>query len=1180
MSKQDHTTPAVEDVDGLLFKKIGATGGVEANESQPSAAPKRHTQIEVNELKPVAKPGGKKKKLPTVSAAPGGWSCSYASGSGKQGQDDETVSATSTSEVNSNDDALSIASRLSQLVVEQEEKLRGSSNSVGDSFNRTGATASGWCQPTGELGQRMASLFGSRAGHEQRSGLKQSHSSGDIQATGSARARNDSSQHDIERLARSTGLDPGGGQPVDDQFTSGAPAIQVDNYEERTPAAGHARPRAPPGLRTPQPVRQRTRSVVEMSGSNEVGRLPVALRRNESSSGAFLPERGDLRSLESSRAGLSRSPTPTNWNSGPAPGATRSRSNTAGADKSGQLMLNICRSAWTLSEFDKTFNKQCNEQQEQHLIHSDGGEHESAPLEMVTSGEPLNQAKYLDRKNSANLLIRASKNVLNMSHQAQAQPYACSPNGQQSQQLNGDLGAAMNQFLAKNGNQLEMASGRRPSRTHSIGSFCSSMESFRSGKIGGLLLGARRPRAGPNGKRGHALGHDDQANCCSGCCNLDTLRQHLPVLDWLPAYNLSFLWGDLMAGLAVAVLNISTSLSAAVVAETDLGAAFRSSIINTFVYALLCSSRHTSFGSWSIMSQMLLISVRRALSDELILNRINLGPSASWEPEEYEMWHMNIIVMYTFLIGLVQLVSGLLNLGNIMASFIPEALCSSMIAATAFTMAIGQLANMCGTSNKILWAIEKNTTVLWADLKNPPVDITDLFADLFRWIKQIVLLIKHYEQINLVCVCISIVSVILLALNQYFIQVQLKRIFKRNIFLPSELILLIIMIIVSYLVDLNTNYKVTTCGPIYIEFGAPSLPNLRLFRELWFDSLATALISFTMVFIMAKTYSNKLNYEINCNQELIACGAGNLIGGLFDALPATASFSRTAGQVEAGGNTQMASIINCIVLVVLAELLGHYVAHLPICVMSAILFYGFVRMMTRFKEVFVYWRICKVDFFIWIVTFVAILTLDMVNGFLYGLVFSILTMLYRAQNRRCYMLGSIGTSDVYVPLAKYPLAREIEGIKIFQFCGPVHYVCADLFERLLRQKTRVNVKQILQMMADDRMDLERFNPRDVNLPTHIILDFSMISFIDSAGIHVIKKIIEDYKRVNVTILLASLASHVAAVVKSEPSLWNVYKERFYVTLADAVHCAMQESQQLQKASIIYQQKDVRSNYDC
>lgn len=195
-------------------------------------------------------------------------------------------------------------------------------------------------------------------------------------------------------------------------------------------------------------------------------------------------------------------------------------------------------------------------------------------------------------------------------------------------------------------------------------------------------------------------------------------------------------------------------------------------------------------------------------------------------------------------------------------------------------------------------------------------------------------------------------------------------------------------------------------------------------------------------------------------------------------------------------------------------------------------------------------------------------------------------------SRRCYMLGSIGNSEVYVPLAKYSKAKELDGIKIFQFCGPIHYVCADLFERLLRQKTGVDVKQVLRTRDQQKVVKEDFpeakpslNDGDsenncdsgnssptschrtrpslttspTNLPTHIILDFSMISYIDSAGIHVIKKIIDDYKEIDVIILIASMASHVAEMVRHDPTLWVTHKQKFHYSLTEAVSCAIRES---------------------
>lgn len=932
---------------------------------------------------------------PSAEHAAGGDTGQSAGGqvsaANKDNNEDANSVTTTTSDVDSDDDAASIVSRLSQIIVEQEGKLHFVSDLLEDSG--AGSDFSGGTvarSPVPKDGQQQQQLARHRSPLSQAGGPK-----GTRHMTASTRRR--------QNLATPT--------------SQQQPKINVVDIDEDAPIT----------IKVPQKIlqndsdslsslettgRSRARSVVEAKSESPV------FRRNESS--GHLPERGDLRTLEQSRK-LQQS-------CGRANKLMRSKSIRAASedkltDSSGQLMLNIRRSAWTLNEFDQTFNKSgdLKQQHQQDGSAQLGVDATQSASDMSSNdysnsmyqpnlvaattataspvGSPvhnrkvstgsclsnMNDIKPQQIMSSPNLLIRASKNA-----QQQSTAMGMS-NGPPYGNLLGDH-LAVNK--SPNG-ELEHE------RRHSAVSFASSLDSFWSTRHG--ISGAR-----DNGKDRKGAADDPYHNdtnrtgrfssCLKSFFNMQTLGQYLPIVEWLPRYKISFLWGDLVAGIVVAVLNISTSLSAAVVAETEMSPAFKASIVNTFVYALLCSSRHVSFGSWSIMSQMLLVSVRRALSDELLLKRLNIGPSHSWDAAEYEHWHLNIIIMYTFLIGLVQLLGGLLKLGNILASFIPEALCSGMIAATAFTMAVAQLANMCGTSNKILFSIERNTTALWADLKNPPVDITDLFAGLFRWIQQVALLIKYYEQINMVCVLISVISVMALFLNQYVIQKQLERQFKRSILIPFEMILLIVMIIVSYSLDLSTNFSIATCSPVYIDFSVPTWPNLKLIREIWFDSLATALISYTMVCVMAKTYSNKLNYEVDCNQELIACGAGNLIGGgLFDALPATASLSRTAGQVEAGGQTQMASIINCVVLYAVAQLLGHHVAVLPVCVMSATLFYGFVRMLARFSDVFALWRVCKVDFAIWIVTFTAILVSDLVSGFVYGFIFSILTLLYRAQ---------------------------------------------------------------------------------------------------------------------------------------------------------------------------------------
>lgn len=935
-------------------------------------------------------------------------------------EEDTRSVTTTTSDVKSSDDATSIASRLSQIVVEQEEKLM---------FDQTSDNESDYVLVPGEL--MGGSTFDK------------------VISTDSDQADRQTDAPDAQIGPRRTNVAPlwsiSAYKPLEESSkgrSSGKPGMKL--VKSSINLAGQEEPswpRADPNAR--RTISPNKDSVPEIhvvgpaggmaaSSAGASGNKPdgseqgqstlrrmraksVALSRYDNSStlrrheSGFLPERGDLKSLEQSRSLQQQQQQQLHKLD------DFNNSKDSLLENNGLPILNIQRSTWTLSDFDQAFSKasdisETNSPGESRKFPAETcDQQQQAQLQQVT----VSSLEGRPRTGSLTppLLARQlAKNPLLKSNSPRLHRFSLGPNQQPSV---GSLASAKNRRFSNDA----LCQDQRYSQSQSVVSSLSSVDICKSGsRLSPVVIGKRRSssflgrnwKLGPSGPGSGCGGgggdfdstHQGQEGpaCWRSCCSYRTLSKFIPVLDWLPKYDYRkcFL-SDLTSGVTVAFMNISLCLTAAIVAQTEMGAGFRCSIINAFVYSILTTSKHSSFGAWSIMSQMLLVSVQRALSDELVLDQINVGSSAGFDPEEYKMWHWNIVIMYTFLIGLVQLVSGLLNLGSILSSFIPEALCSGLIAATAIVMSIGQLANMCGTSNKILWSIERNTTELWADLNNPRVDITDLFSGLFRWLEQIALIVKHYDQINFYCVVISVSSVLLLYLNQVFFQRHLENLIKRKVVLPFEVLLLILYTVLSSVFEFNKNYRVPISGPVTVDFDLPTLPNLRLVRELWFNAVATALFSYTITMIMSRTYANKFNYEVDTNQELIACGAGNLIGGLCNALPATASFSRTAGQVESGGKTQMASLINCVLLILITKIFGEYMGDLPRAVMSACLFFAFIRMMRRFNEVFMYWRICKVDFAIWIVTFCAILTYDLVNGFLYGLMFSVITMLYRAQ---------------------------------------------------------------------------------------------------------------------------------------------------------------------------------------
>lgn len=67
---------------------------------------------------------------------------------------------------------------------------------------------------------------------------------------------------------------------------------------------------------------------------------------------------------------------------------------------------------------------------------------------------------------------------------------------------------------------------------------------------------------------------------------------------------------------------------------------------------------------------------------------------------------------------------------------------------------------------------------------------------------------------------------------------------------------------------------------------------------------------------IAKSFGRVNNYKIDPNQELIAIGVTNLVGTLFNAYPATGSFSRSAIKAKAGVRTPLAGWITGLVVVV------------------------------------------------------------------------------------------------------------------------------------------------------------------------------------------------------------------------------------------------------------------------
>lgn len=87
---------------------------------------------------------------------------------------------------------------------------------------------------------------------------------------------------------------------------------------------------------------------------------------------------------------------------------------------------------------------------------------------------------------------------------------------------------------------------------------------------------------------------------------------------------------------------------------------------------------------------------------------------------------------------------------------------------------------------------------------------------------------------------------------------------------PAELIAVVGGTAISHFLQLGTTHNVRLVGEIPMGLPLPELPPVRLLWLVAVDSIAIAIVSYTVTISMALIFAKKQNYEVDPNQELLA----------------------------------------------------------------------------------------------------------------------------------------------------------------------------------------------------------------------------------------------------------------------------------------------------------------------
>ena len=136
------------------------------------------------------------------------------------------------------------------------------------------------------------------------------------------------------------------------------------------------------------------------------------------------------------------------------------------------------------------------------------------------------------------------------------------------------------------------------------------------------------------------------------------------------------------------------------------------------------------------------------------------------------------------------------------------------------------------------------------------------------------------------------------------------------------------------------------------------------------------------------------------NQELRAQGIGNLLCGVFTALPMTGVIVRSSANVQAGAKTRLSTVLHGVWILGFVALLPWLLREVPMAALGGILVVTGWRLVSVAHVKHLFHVHGPLPAAIWAITFILVITTDLLTGVLVGLALTLFELLPHIRNLR------------------------------------------------------------------------------------------------------------------------------------------------------------------------------------
>ncbi|HOW24811.1 MAG TPA: sulfate permease [Bacteroidales bacterium] len=556
----------------------------------------------------------------------------------------------------------------------------------------------------------------------------------------------------------------------------------------------------------------------------------------------------------------------------------------------------------------------------------------------------------------------------------------------------------------------------------------------------------------------------------------DKIKQIFPVAEWLPAYSMKYLRWDLVAGITLAFFVIPESMAYATLAGLPPQTGIYCYVFAGLLYFIFGTSRQLAIGPTSAISLVVGTSIA-TLSGGDPGQALILASGVAL-----------IMAALFFIAWLVRL--------SALVSFISDTILVGFKAGAALVIASTQLPKLFGFHGQ--------------------------GGDFFE---RIGYLVTHLGETRPEVLVFGLIAFCLLITGDRL--------------MPGKPVALVVVILSILAVSFTSLQRAGLPTVGAIPGGIPTL-HLPLLdydtgRNLVTLAMACFLLSYVESISAARALSGKNGYEVNPRQELLALGAANLAAAVGRGYPVAGGLSQSTVNSQAGAKTPLTLIITSIVLMVCLMFLTGLIRNLPEVILAAVVLHAIIGLI-KVKEMKHLYRVSRYEFRIMVITILTVMVFGILEGVLFAVLLSIVTLLRKSSAPHIAILGRINGTIRFSDILRHPENEPVEGLLILRVESSIIYFNVSYIHEHIRQILNDQVKP-------------------VNM---LIMDLSSANYVDMAGTRFLLELEDELQKKGIDFTIVEALGSVRDILRIEGMEKEIGHISRKVDLEDAVEAYLRK----------------------